>query len=119
MLGKVITGPLFNEPMRVETVQSNGVSNWTVGLVGVNSERFRKVTVTAEDLLRLTVLENPLGRQGIHNPIRPAKLKHHSHRPRFLPFRGESTKREWEHRFTTTWPNERGRLEPRQDHGEA
>ena len=55
--GQILTGPLFNEPMRVETVQSNGLSSWTVGLVGVNSERFRKVTVTAEDLLRLTVLD--------------------------------------------------------------
>lgn len=56
-VGQILTGPLFNEPMRVETVQSNGAASWTVGLVGAVSERFRKVTMTAEDLLRLTVLD--------------------------------------------------------------
>jgi superfamily II DNA or RNA helicase len=53
--GKILTGPLFNEPMRVETVQANGPASWVVGLVGLNSERFRKVTMTADDLARLTV----------------------------------------------------------------
>jgi superfamily II DNA or RNA helicase len=43
--------------MRVETVQENGAAGWIVGLVGTSSERFRKVTVTAEDLQRLTVLD--------------------------------------------------------------
>src|SRR6266446_1010698 len=55
--GQILTGPLFNEPMRVETVQSNGAASWIVGVVGTNSERFRKVTVTAEDLKRLNVLD--------------------------------------------------------------
>lgn len=55
--GQILTGPLFNEPMRVETVQANGPASWIVGLVGANSERFRKVTMTASDLERLTVLE--------------------------------------------------------------
>ena len=48
-VGQILTGPLFNEPMRVETVQSNSAASWIVGLVGTNSERFRKVTMTAED----------------------------------------------------------------------
>jgi superfamily II DNA or RNA helicase len=56
-VGQILTGPLFNEPMRVETVQPNGPASWIVGLVGANSERFRKVTMTAGDLDRLTVLE--------------------------------------------------------------
>jgi hypothetical protein len=55
--GQILTGPLFNEPMRVETVQSNGTTSWIVGLVGANSERFRKVTMSTDDLLRLTVLD--------------------------------------------------------------
>src|SRR5262245_35954474 len=54
---QILVGPLFNEQMRIETVQSNGVASWTVGLVGANSERFRKVTITAEDLERLTILD--------------------------------------------------------------
>ncbi len=54
--GQLLVGPLFNEPMRVETVQPNGPVSWVVGLVGVQTERFRKVNLSAEDLDRLTVL---------------------------------------------------------------
>ncbi|MDA8347330.1 MAG: hypothetical protein M0038_00740 [Pseudomonadota bacterium] len=32
--GQILIGPLFNEPMRLETVQPNGTASWTVGLVG-------------------------------------------------------------------------------------
>ncbi len=56
-VGQTLAGPLFNEPMRVESVQANGSSSWVVGLVGTNSERFRRVTMTADDLGRLTVLD--------------------------------------------------------------
>src|SRR5690348_3334193 len=56
-VGQVLVGSLFNEPMRVETVQASGTSNWTVGLVGTNSERFRKVAITADDLASLTALD--------------------------------------------------------------
>ncbi len=55
--GQIITGSLFNEPMRVETVQANGPASWVVGLVGTQSERFRKVTLTGTDLDRLTILD--------------------------------------------------------------
>jgi len=55
--GQVLTGSLFNEPMRVETVQPNGPGSWAVGLVGTQSERFRKVTLTADDLARLTIID--------------------------------------------------------------
>jgi hypothetical protein len=56
-VGQILVGPLFNEPMRVETMRSAGATGWIVGLVGTNSERFRKVTVTAEDLSRLALLD--------------------------------------------------------------
>ncbi len=55
--GQVLTGPLFNEPMRVETVHDNGKEAWSVGLVGTQSERFRKVTLTGRDLESLTILD--------------------------------------------------------------
>lgn len=42
--GRILAGSLFNEPMRVESVQANGPASWVVGLVGTHSERFRKVT---------------------------------------------------------------------------
>ena len=55
--GQIITGPLFNEPMRVETVRPQGPDTWVVGLVGLRSERFRNVTLTSADLKALTILE--------------------------------------------------------------
>ena len=51
--GQVLTGPLFNEPRRVETVQPNSAISWTVGLVGTQTERFRKVTLTADQVASL------------------------------------------------------------------
>ena len=46
--GCIVAGSLFNEPMRVETVRAGGDGTWTVGLVGTQSERFRKVTLSAQ-----------------------------------------------------------------------
>jgi hypothetical protein len=53
-------GPLFNEPMRVETVTATGNPSWVLGLVGAQSERFRRVTVTEADLAALTILDSEL-----------------------------------------------------------
>ncbi|MFN3706303.1 MAG: hypothetical protein ACK4WM_09980 [Thermoflexales bacterium] len=36
--GQILTGSLFNEPMRVETVRANGPDTWVAGLVGMQSE---------------------------------------------------------------------------------
>ncbi|MFN3477109.1 MAG: helicase, partial [Candidatus Methylomirabilales bacterium] len=55
--GQILTGPLFNEPMRVETVRANGTDAWVAGLVGMQSEQFRKVTLTRRDLEGLTILD--------------------------------------------------------------
>ncbi|MBI2060370.1 MAG: DUF3883 domain-containing protein [Nitrospirae bacterium] len=44
--------------MRVETVRPNGPASWIAGLVGVQSERFRSVTLTATDLKTLTILDS-------------------------------------------------------------
>jgi superfamily II DNA or RNA helicase len=56
--GQVLTGPLFNEPVRVETAEPNGPNAWLVGVVGTETERFRRVTLTSNDLAALTVLES-------------------------------------------------------------
>jgi superfamily II DNA or RNA helicase len=53
--GLVLTGPLFNEPMRVETVRPGGAGAWVAGLVGLHTERFRSVTLTARDLEGLSI----------------------------------------------------------------
>jgi superfamily II DNA or RNA helicase len=55
--GQILSGPQFNEPMRVETVRSNGLNAWIVGLVGTHSERFRSVTLSTSDLNSLTIYE--------------------------------------------------------------
>jgi hypothetical protein len=53
--GQVVTGTLFSEPMRVETIRESGPGTWVVGLCGLNTERFRKVTLTSADLQHLQV----------------------------------------------------------------
>jgi hypothetical protein len=56
--GQILKGALFSEPMRVETVRANGPDGWIAGLVGVQSERFRSVTLTRQDLAALTIQES-------------------------------------------------------------
>jgi superfamily II DNA or RNA helicase len=56
--GQILTGPLFNEPMRVETVIENGPSSWTLGLVGTQSEHFRRVALTKDQLASLAILSS-------------------------------------------------------------
>ena len=53
--GQVLTGPLFNEPMRVETVRPNGPDSVEAGLVGQRTERFRRVTLTSAEIANLTI----------------------------------------------------------------
>lgn len=55
--GQTLEGSLFNEPMRVETVRSQGPDSWVVGLVGKNSERYRRVTLTSHDLERIKIMD--------------------------------------------------------------
>ncbi|HEX9772545.1 MAG TPA: DEAD/DEAH box helicase, partial [Steroidobacteraceae bacterium] len=55
--GQVLVGPLFNEPVRIETIAPNGAAAWSVGLVGVQSERFRRVTLTEDNLRSLQVYD--------------------------------------------------------------
>lgn len=39
----------------METVTSLGSASWEIGVVGLQSERFRRVTLTDEDITRLKV----------------------------------------------------------------
>ena len=56
--GQLITGPQFSEPMRVETIRPDGADSWVAGLVGQKTERFRRVTLTADDLTNLSVADS-------------------------------------------------------------
>lgn len=63
-VGQTLTGPLFNEAVRVETVAANGPASWSVGVVGLKTERFRRVTLTPTDLDALTVLQETASLDG-------------------------------------------------------
>ena len=56
--GQILSGSLFDEPMRVETVAAAGPGGWSLGLVGMRSERFRKVSLGAAELAGLTVRDS-------------------------------------------------------------
>jgi len=62
--GQVLTGPLFSEPMRVETVRPNGPDAWLAGLVGLQTEQFRRVTLTNDDLAGLIITDSALSYDG-------------------------------------------------------
>ncbi len=62
--GQIVTGPLFSEPMRVETVRANGPDAWVAGLVGLQSEQFRRVTLTADDISGLSIADSALSYDG-------------------------------------------------------
>lgn len=53
--GQIVTGAIFNEPMRVETIRSNGTGMWEIGLSGVQTERFRRVTLTLNEIRSLQI----------------------------------------------------------------
>jgi hypothetical protein len=56
--------------MRVVTVSAMGDGKWALGLVGVQSERFRSVTLTESDLASLSIVG------GHHSFDGDAKLLH-------------------------------------------
>ena len=55
--GQILTGSLFSEPVRVATVRPTGAGAWVLGVVGVSSERYRSVTLTAAELSTLRFTE--------------------------------------------------------------
>lgn len=62
--GQVVIGSLFNEPMQVETIRQNGLDSWMVGLVGLQSEQFRRVTLSLQDIENLKILESTFSYNG-------------------------------------------------------
>jgi SNF2 family DNA or RNA helicase len=68
--GHIVTGSMFSEPMRVETIRENGPDSWMVGLVGLQSERFRRVTLSRADIESLQILQATYTYQGDGNLLR-------------------------------------------------
>ena len=54
--GQILTGVMFNEPMRVITTRQSGTGTVIAGLVGQSSGQFREVTLTAEDIAQLNAI---------------------------------------------------------------
>jgi superfamily II DNA or RNA helicase len=54
--GQILTGPFFDEPMRVVTVAQNGPAAWSVGLVGTRSEKFRQVSLAKDQIAALSIM---------------------------------------------------------------
>lgn len=67
---QILVGPLFSEAVRIETVQRTSPDSWIIGVVGVDSERFRRVVLTADDLATLRVLDTQPGFEGDGHLIR-------------------------------------------------
>lgn len=44
--GHLLVGPLFSEPMQVETVRQSAPGTWILGLVGSRTQQFRRVTLS-------------------------------------------------------------------------
>ena len=55
--GQILTGVMFNEPMRVVTTRQSGAGAVIAGLAGQNSGQFREVTLTAEDIASLNTID--------------------------------------------------------------
>ena len=62
--GQTLTGPMFSEPMRVETARPGGPNTWIAGLVGVQSERFRSVTLTSADVATIKIVDKTATYKG-------------------------------------------------------
>jgi len=62
--GQILVGPSFNEPMRVETIRQRGNGAWTIGVVGIRSEQFRRVVLTEADLTSMRILGSVASYQG-------------------------------------------------------
>ena len=54
---QIVTGPLFNEPMRVVIVRPNGPDSVEAGLVGLETNGFRSVTLTTADIANLKITD--------------------------------------------------------------
>src|ERR1019366_2057459 len=68
--GQLLIGSLFSEPMRVVTVSSIGSDTWSVGLVGLQTERFRPVTLSRTDIHNLKIQDTVCSYSGDCNLLR-------------------------------------------------
>jgi len=62
--GQILVGPLFPEPVRVETIRRLSPDIVEVGVVGLDTQRFRRVTLTPSDIATLRSHQPACSYQG-------------------------------------------------------
>lgn len=62
--GQILSGALFDEPVRIETIRHENEEIWVLGLVGLSSSRFRKVHLHDSDIASLTILDSVFTYEG-------------------------------------------------------
>ncbi len=68
--GQIITGPLFNEPVRIETIKTDGPDLCILGLSGIHSEKFHRVTLSAEQLAEVSLHDTAANYTGDGQVVR-------------------------------------------------
>jgi hypothetical protein len=69
----LLVGPLFSEPMQVETVRQGAPGTWIVSLAGSLTQQFRRVTLT-----RTIFGFSELSIRSVGEGLRPAEF-HEKH----------------------------------------
>jgi len=70
VIGQILIGPLFSEPMRIETIIRKSENLWELGLVGLKTEKWRNVTLTNTDIDFLEILDSAETYNGDSNLLR-------------------------------------------------
>ena len=80
--GQILTGVMFNEPMRVVTTRRSGGGAVIAGMVGQNSGQFREVTLTQDDVANLNAIDPNPSYDGdtIHRAVIKASVTSLTHR---------------------------------------
>ncbi|MDO8586444.1 MAG: helicase-related protein [Armatimonadota bacterium] len=74
--GQIVTGPFFSEPMRIVTAKPAGDGTWVVGLVGLQTSRFREVPLGPSELSLLHVNEAEYSYDGDGSLLRLGLQSH-------------------------------------------
>ncbi|RJP35128.1 MAG: DUF3883 domain-containing protein [Candidatus Omnitrophota bacterium] len=61
---QILKSSLFSEPMRIETVQFQENGSCVLGLVGTQTERFRKVNLSAQDFEQIEIVDTTFTYKG-------------------------------------------------------
>lgn len=68
--GQILEGDLFSEPMRIVTVIAEEEGSWTIGLVGLRTEKYRTVHLTSADLQKLKLRQPAFSFDGNGEKLR-------------------------------------------------